>query len=186
MGFIAVALVGIFIIGYGIWEVVAPSGVTVEVIKGDQSIDERGEMRESGIFVDVAGEVVKPGVYQLPSGSRIGDALVMAGGLAANANREWVAKQLNLAKELKDQEKVYIPARNESGEVIGASINKSGKSININTASAGELDQLVGIGEVRAQAIVANRPYGSIDELMIKAKIPESVYAKIKDSISVY
>ena len=49
-----------------------------------------------------------------------------------------------------------------------------------------ELDKLTGIGEVRAQAIVANRPYGSTEELVSKAKIPESVYEKIKDQVSVY
>ncbi|PIW08437.1 DNA-binding protein, partial [Candidatus Collierbacteria bacterium CG17_big_fil_post_rev_8_21_14_2_50_45_7] len=56
---------------------------------------------------------------------------------------------------------------------------QNSKLININTASVGELDSLPEIGEARAKAIIANRPYGSSAELVSKAKIPASVYAKI-------
>ena len=66
---------------------------------------------ESGeIWVDIQGAVAKPGVYQLPSGSRINDLLILAEGLSAEADRDWVAKNLNLAQKLIDGVKIYIPA----------------------------------------------------------------------------
>ncbi len=179
-----VGVVGLGLLGYGLWGEIMPEKSTVEIIKESENQSTKGE-----IVVDVAGAVEKTGVYKLPSGARIGDAIVMAGGLAADADREWVAQTLNLAKEIKDQEKIYIPSiarvdpLQSEGSTLG--LQKSGK-ININTASLGELDQLPGIGEVRAQAIIANRPYGSTEELVSKAKIPQSVYDKIKDSLSIY
>ena len=163
----------------------------VEIVTSNSPITNSQILQsETQIVVDVAGAVEKPGVYKLPVDSRIGDALVMAGGLAGEADREWVAATLNLAEPVKDGGKVYIPYRDEKRNIgnsntLIAEKQKNGK-VNINTASEGELDTLVGIGEVRAQAIIANRPYGDIEELVSKAKIPQSVYEKIRDNISVY
>lgn len=197
---VVVGVVGVGILLYGLWGQIMPGKVEVEIIKsGSQSSDhsptsaQGSELGDGGqVVVDVAGAVERAGVYKLPSGSRIGDALVVAGGLSASADREWVAKTLNLAKEVKDQEKIYIPTINTGRETPsksngeGVTLGTTNSKININTASEGELDKLVGIGEVRAQAIVANRPYSNIEELVSKAKIPQSVYDKIKDSVSIY
>ena len=60
---------------------------------------------------DIAGEVLKPGVYELPAGSRIGEAMTVAGGLALNADRDWVEKNINRAKKIGDGEKIYIPKK---------------------------------------------------------------------------
>lgn len=187
-------VVGIGLVGYGFWEQFKPREVAVEIIKEgvvDSNILISDKQNE--IVVDVAGAVEKPGVYKLSSGSRIGDALVMAGGLAATADREWVARTLNLAQKLTDGEKIFIPMRDENNiqapntkNETMKSENSNTKTINVNTASVSELDRLEGIGEARALAIVANRPYGKIEELVSKAKIPESVYEKIRDNISVY
>lgn len=174
--FLALGIVGVGILVYGLWGQLVPEKATVEIIKGSENQNNKAQ-----VVVNVAGEVQNPGVYTLPAGSRIGDAIVMAGGLSVSADRDWVAQTLNLASTMKDGEKIYIPEKNGNN----ASQRSSGK-VNINTASVGELDSLVGIGEVRAQAIVANRPYGSTEELVSKAKIPQSVYEKIKDQISVY
>ncbi|MFH2085875.1 MAG: ComEA family DNA-binding protein [bacterium] len=179
-----VGLVGVGILLYGFWEQVKPGEVKVEIVKSGEATPTASQLGGQ-VVVDVAGAVESPGVYKLPSGSRIGDALVAAGGLSAQADREWVAKTLNLAKEIKDQEKVYIPTLRSSEFRNGAAENLSEK-VNINTASEEELDKLSGIGTVRAQAIIANRPYGSVEELVSKAKIPQSVYEKLKDQISVY
>lgn len=73
----------------------------------------------------------------------------------------------------------------EGGEVAGEETVVSGK-ININTASASELDTLWGIGEVRAKDIIDNRSYSSIDELLTKKVIPSNVFEKIKDEITVF
>jgi len=145
----------------------------------------------STLFVDLEGAVEKPGVYELPSDARINDLLIAGGGLAAKADREWVEKNLNLAQKLIDGAKIYIPrqgevgAEQESEKVAGSSAVIAGK-INVNSASASELDTLWGIGEVRAKAIIDNRPYQSIEELKTKKIIPSNVYERIKDEIAVF
>ena len=183
-----IGIIGLGLIGYGVWEQVRPREVVVEIIKKQGESD---KVQVGGeVVVDVAGAVEKPGIYKLPTSSRIGDALVLAGGLAARADRVWVATNLNLAEKLEDGEKIFIPdksANQQGSEAAGREISKvESKKININTASVAELDSLEGIGEARAQAIIANRPYSKIEELIVKSRIPQNVYDKIKDSISVY
>ncbi len=190
--FILVGVVGIALVCVGLWGVVKPSENKVEILRQaqDKSLDE-----EVGqIVVDVAGEVENPGVYELEKKSRIGEAISLAGGLSEGADREWVTKYLNLASEVEDGGKVYIPSQNEGiegsdqgavgsgGDVAGVSVGM----ININTASASELDSLWGVGGARADSIITNRPYGSVEELMSKAGIPSNVYEEIKDEVSVY
>lgn len=181
---ILVGVVGMGTLIYGLWGVMGGEKATVEIVRGGSELGERSDL----LYVDIAGAVEKPGVYKLPSGSRIGDALVLAGGLAASADREWVAKTINLASEVKDGAKVYIPEKSQitNSQIPNSKQINNSNLININTAGMGELDTLAGIGEARAQAIIDNRPYGSIEELVSKAKIPQSVYEKIKDKISVY
>jgi competence protein ComEA len=155
------------------------------------------EKKEGPVFVDVAGAVMHPGVYELGSGARVKDALVAAGGLAAGADREYVSRNVNLAAPIADGAKVYIPDKTQNSKlkaqnyskinnnVIGASSQNSGL-ININTASAGELEKLKGIGEVRAKAIIDNRPYGSVDELRTKGILGEKTLDAIKNKITIY
>ncbi len=183
---VLLGLVGLGLVGYGVWDQVRPGEVVVEIIKSDQSAvisDQVGH-----IVVNVSGAVEQPGVYKLPTNSRIGDALVVAGGLAAEADREWVAKTLNLAAKVEDGEKVYIPSNSQisNSQITNPEHNQNSNLININTASVDELDSLEGIGETRAKAIVDNRPYSKTEDLVVKAKIPQSVYEKIHDQLSVY
>lgn len=188
---VAIGAAGLGILIYGLWSMIKPEPAVVEIVKEEET---RGE-----IVVDVAGAVEKPGIYKIPTGSRIGDALVMAGGFAAEADREWVSQYLNLAEEVKDGGKIYIPGQaagtgNQKIQIVGQpdAVEKQilgaavqGR-ININTASQSELESLWGIGEARAKAIISNRPYGVTEELVSKAKIPQSVYDKIREQISVY
>lgn len=182
-------LLGVVMIGYGVWEQIKPREVVVEIVKGN--VEEEGE-GVGEIMVDVAGAVEKGGVYKLSSKARVGDALVAAGGLSAEADRDWVAKNMNLAERVEDGTKVYVPTKAEGQSVSGegkqvvVANEVVGTRININTASVSELDKLEGIGEVRAKAIVANRPYSKTEELVSKAGIPESVYEKISSKLSVY
>ena len=191
--FLLVGSVGLGIVGYGVYLAVVPDPPVVEIVKSSgESQSELGE-----IFVDVAGAVEKPGVYKLEIGSRIGDALVMAGGISERADREWVAKTLNLGSEIKDGGKIYIPVKSAGLQVGEADFQSVGELeekiagvqtilININTASVSELDSLWGIGEARAKAIVENRPYGSIEEVTSKAGIPQNVYEVIKEQVTIY
>ena len=187
-GIALIGLLGLSILQYGVWDQVRPREVKIEIVKEQgtsESVQTRGE-----IIVDVAGAIINPGVYKLPSNSRIGDSLVVAGGLSASADRAWIAANLNLAQKLEDGEKVYIPENSVnrmSGDSAGQMVSKSvSNKININIASVGELDSLEGIGEARARVIIENRPYSKTEELVSKAKIPQSVYDKISSSISVY
>lgn len=143
------------------------------------------------IFVDISGAVNKPGVYQLPNGSRLKDALAMAKGITDEASKDFFSRNYNLAKIMTDQEKIYIPSQSElqSGlfEVLSATEdqNQPPGLININAASADELDTLSGIGKVTAEKIIAGRPYQSVEELLTKKIVKKSVFEKIKDSVIV-
>jgi competence protein ComEA len=147
------------------------------------------------LMADISGEVVKPGVYELSLGSRVNDLLILAGGLSAKADRDWVETNLNKAQKLKDGDKVYIPLVNEttsakavevmSGVVSGNSTTVSSK-ININLATLAELDTLWGVGQITAQKIVDNRPYQKIEDLVSKKVISQSTFQKISSQLSVY
>ncbi len=138
------------------------------------------------LVVDVEGAVISPGVYSLSSESRIVDGLAAAGGLSENADRVWVEKNINLAKKVSDGLKIYIPRIGE--QVLAGSSTAgtvaAGPVININTASATDLDSLPGIGAVTSQKIIDGRPYGQIDELLTKKIVGQSIFDKIKDKIS--
>jgi DNA uptake protein ComE-like DNA-binding protein len=140
----------------------------------------------SSLVVDVAGAVEKPGVYRLSSGSRIGDALIAAGGLNKRADRDYVAKQMNQAALITDGMKVYVP---EVGSVISngqtqVSIPTVGvRVISINTATESELDSLWGVGEARVKTIIENRPYRSWEEFKQKTKITQEVIDKNQGKI---
>lgn len=147
------------------------------------------------IFVDLAGAVEKPGVYELREGARLKDVIVLANGLSASADREFIARNFNFAKKLVDQEKIYIPSDIEikqnsfkSENLIATDINNSLNSsslINVNTASLAQLDKLPGVGPVTAGKIISGRPYGSIDELLTKKAVSKSVFEKIKELIRI-
>ena len=184
---VVIGIIGAGVLIYGLWGQLSPEKATVEIVSGEQRT--ANSVQQSQIVIDVAGAVEKPGLYTLPAGSRIGDVLVSAGGLSASADREWVAKSVNLAEVIKDGGKIYIPEKSQNNLVVNGredlAPTKNSK-ININTASLAELDGLTGIGEARAKLILDNRPYGSTGDLVSKAKIPQSVYDKIKDQISVF
>lgn len=148
-----------------------------------------GQMR-----IDVQGAVKNPGVHTLRSGQRLGDLVASAGGFLKSADQEYVVKEINLAKELKDQDKVYIPffaerqslvTDQEQGIVPAPSLsnNQSGQLISINQASAQELQTLSGIGEVKSQAIIDNRPYVSLEELVSKKVLSEGLLASLREHI---
>lgn len=141
------------------------------------------------IVIDIEGAVIKPGVYKLPQGSIIQDILVASGGLSLDADRDFVAKNINLAGKLTDGAKIYIPKLDETTnesttQVLG--VGGGGGEININTASAESLDTLIGIGPVTASKIIDNRPYLTINDLLDKKVVSAKVFSQIKDKITAY
>lgn len=156
------------------------------------------------IYVDIAGAVEKPDVYEVSVGARLKDVLILAGGLSAQADRDFFQRNFNLARIVSDQEKFYIPSVYEIQNglftensqtldytqpniqtVSSNNVSLDSQLININQATMGELDQLPGVGKVTAQKIIQNRPYSNIDELLTKKVVNKSVFEKIKDLITV-
>lgn len=163
--------------------IVAFVAAVVVVFAAARAIDERtapaiiidNSLVQPGIVVDLRGEVARPGVYELPAGSRLDDAVVAAGGLTDDAD----LTQLNLAARLQDGSIVTVPGitalvpqapGEDASSGTSASGNPAGALINLNTASATELETLPGVGEVTAGRIIdyreANGPYRSIDDLV--------------------
>ena len=168
---------------------VLSSDVIVENKTEEKTIEEK-----SVIKVYVTGEVMAPGVIELEEGARIQDAIEGAGGIKAEAN----LKDINLAYEVADGEKIYIPNGSEiveevseqasSGSSSNSSSNSNGK-ININKATATELTSVPGIGESTAQKIIAyreeNGKFKTIEDIKNVSGIGDSKYNSMKDSISV-
>ncbi len=185
----ALSVVGLIFLVYGLISSIASSNSGAPLVFDDQNTASvSAKIKTLQILVDVEGAVVKPGVYSLSPDARIRDGLIAASGLSSDANREWVAKNINLAGKLVDGGKIYIPTVGQ--DVKGMVSQNSGQSIidgiNINTASLAELDSLSGIGPVTAQKIIDNRPYTDVQELLNKKIVSKSVFEKIKEKITVY
>lgn len=153
----------------------------------DSSDDSTKDDSNTDIYVHICGAVINPGVYQVPAGTRVYQALELAGGSSDDA----YLSGINLADKLADGQKVYIPAEGENAEGI-LSIDSGGVQsvmININTASEAELMTLPGIGQSRAKDIinyrVKNGLFESIDDIMKVSGIKEAAFEKIKDLIKV-
>lgn len=140
------------------------------------------------IYVQVSGAVNHPGVYELPLGSRVFQALELAGGMTQEAQE----KSINQAQTLEDGQMIWVPTAEEAAalpEQQPESLAKDDGKVNLNTATKEELQTLPGIGEAKAQSIVAWREeHGSftqIEDIMKIEGIKEGVFSKIKDSVKV-
>lgn len=156
--------------------------------------EELPEDREM-IYVDICGAVCHPGVYQLESGSRVFQLLELAGGCREDAALE----RINQADLLTDGQKIRIYTWDEIAEmeeqgveIMDDSEQTSGsdsKTVNINQATKEELMELKGIGETRAEAILAYRQehgsFSSVEELMQVDGIKGKTYEKLKDQIRI-
>lgn len=189
---IFILLIGLILLASGIifWKSGSLGGSTkVEVLSEATTSPGTSELT-----VEIAGQVIKPGVYKMDNDSRVNDLLITSGGLTGLADRVWTDKYLNKASKLTDGQKIYIP---QSGEVSAnkSSIDQSGSSsfsgtnqglVNVNTASLKELDSLPGIGLTYAQNIIDHRPYSTLEELVSKGALKKSLYEKVKDKITIY
>jgi competence protein ComEA len=139
------------------------------------------------VFVYICGAVANPGVYELTGGSRICDALDAAGGFSEDAGTTY----LNLAEFVSDGQKIYVPTQEELTVELAAEEEAAADDgrININTASKEQLVTLPGIGDAKADSIIAYRTehgaFSTIEEIMEIPGIKEAVFSKIKDFISV-
>ncbi len=137
------------------------------------------------ILVDVEGAVVKPGVYSLPAGSRVEDAIAAAGGFAKDADRESVSRSVNRAAKLTDGAKLYMPFMG-GRDTEESWVDEPGVpgTVNINSARDDELDRLPGVGAVIAGKIISGRPYLRIEELVEKKVMSQSLFEKLKERLT--
>ncbi|MEK7079238.1 MAG: helix-hairpin-helix domain-containing protein [Patescibacteria group bacterium] len=157
---------------------------------------------KGSFMVEVSGAVNAPGVFETTVGSRLKDAIALAGGISETADREFFSRNFNLSRYLTDQEKIYVPSYQEVINDIFASRRQlldytapqnipviseesvNQEIININLATADELDALPGVGATIATKIIQGRPYAALDELVSKKVVNKGVFEQIKNLIS--
>ncbi len=153
-----------------------PGDRKVEVVAAENEDLSRPEE----LVVYVAGAVNRPGIQRLPAGSRIADAIEGAGGPTGEADLEG----LNLAQRLSDGMRIHVPRRGQPPN--GAP--STGK-VNINTASAAELEKLPGIGPTLAQRIVEyrekNGPFRKVEDLRKVKGIGERKFRELRERVEV-
>jgi competence protein ComEA len=143
------------------------------------------------VVIDVSGAVRRPGVYRLPAGSRVADALRRAGG----AKRRADLTQINRAAKLEDGRQVLVPVRTPGGAAAapaapdGSSPAPGGPPLNLNTATLEQLEGLDGIGPAMAQRILdyrkAHGGFGSVEELGQVPGIGDKRLAALRDKVRV-
>jgi competence protein ComEA len=151
-----------------LWRIPTPSPIAIHAPPSSVAPTPEPTEAPAPLVIFISGAVQTPGVYELPASARVADALERAGGFTPDAN----VNALNQAATLRDGDQIYVPtfAEEPAAPQPGLSstepaANSEGGPININTATASQLEQLPGIGPSRAQDIIENRPYASVDEL---------------------
>ena len=166
-------------------EAVEESEALVTTVLAEKT--EENTTLEAVIFVDIKGEVKKPGVYQMKVGDRVKDALDAAGGLTAEAD----SQKVNLAQRVEDQMVIVVPKVGEEAEAIPAGatskeVSKEGK-VNINTATVEELKTLKGVGEKKAEAIIEyrkkNGSFKTKEDLMKVRGIGKKLFESFEERI---
>ena len=165
-------------------------------ISGGASAEEAGDTSEASsakadtsFFVEAAGAVSSPGVYRVPSGSRVFEVIALAGGLLPEAD----TSDINQAAAVTDGQKIYIRRQGEeappAASVSSVSGQNAGGLVNINTADAAALMTLPGVGQSKADAIISyrtkNGPFKKTTDLKKISGIKDGLYSKIADKITV-
>jgi competence protein ComEA len=152
---------------------------------------------EGEVVVDVSGAVAHPGLYRLPAGDRVGDAIAAAGGYGSSVDAALADRDLNLAAILHDGDKVRVPVRGEvppsgngpttPGTRAGAGA-AGGSLIDLNHASAEQLDTLPGVGPATAAKIIAAReeqPFATVDDLGARKVVGAATLEKLRALVTV-
>ncbi len=206
---VAVSVVAALLV---VWLLIRPSAPLVESVvpqAGISSVATASTLERSGVLiVHVTGAVQKPGVYRLQMSARVIDAVTAAGGATKTADLE----RINLAQTLIDTEQIFVPSRSSSrprttvaprlrpsrttvplnipgaaAPTVAPSIPGNDARININSATAQQLDALPGVGPATAKAIVSYRsqkgPFSSVDDLLNVPGIGPAKLAAMKSKI---
>jgi competence protein ComEA len=195
-GYIALSLVWVAVLAVALLWARRPPARSIEILPPPTALPTSLPSPTSTpapFHVDVAGAVKTPGVYRLPPGSIVADAIALAGGPSADADLD----RLNKAIDLQDGSQVYVPRRSETRssppDPAGSALvtplpplrAASSSLIDLNTATLEELDGLPEIGPALAKRIVEGRPYGAVEELLRVKGIGPAVYDEIKHLITV-
>jgi len=162
-----------------------PSG-RVEVVSGPAASGSPGPSAQM-LVVQVAGAVLRPGVFSLPPGSRVADAIRAAGGYSPDVDPRQAETKLNLAAKLQDAELVSVPRLGDGSGTAPPPGETSGL-LNLNTATAEQLDTLPGIGPATATKIITSRSersFASVDDLVTRKLVTASTLAKFRDQVTV-
>lgn len=145
------------------------------------------------IVVEVVGAVARPGVFRLPAGSRVADLVSAAGGYGPRVDTARAERSLNLAGALRDGDQVRVPSRDDEPEPPtgiesgGGTVGPPGP-IDLNRATAEQLDTLPGIGPVTVEKILAAReeaPFATTEDLRTRGILGEKTFERIRDAIAV-
>ncbi len=203
IGMAGMAVLVIAIALWRFWPTAPAPEIAFDEVAEDQQVaiaesQEDTEAVSVCVVVHVAGAVLRPDVYSLPVGSRVSDALAAAGGALGSA----AADAVNLARILADGERVYIPTQEEAdgttgvagtaeswGDVGAAPAVGADGVIDVNRASAAELEELPGVGPATAQKIVddreANGPFTKPEDLMRVPGIGAKKFEAMREQVSV-
>jgi competence protein ComEA len=168
--------------------VASQAGGEIQVVASSSDTPAIAAASAEMLIVQVSGAVVRPGLYSLPAGSRVGDAISAAGGFAPDVDPRAAEAQLNLAAKLQDAQSIHVPRRGDAASAASAGANHTKGLVNLNTATAAELDVLPGIGPATAQKIIAAReqaPFKSVNDLVTRKIVTTATLAKLRSLVTV-
>ena len=187
---LAIALAVALLFGAQAKPIVSSIKAAPDVAQGSSQTNSESRSSNYSLVVDVQGQVQNPGVYQLPDGSRVGDAIKAAGGVREGSD----TTSVNLARFLEDGEQIYLSGLGPDG-TDGESLQSAGGAsfargrLNLNRATENELDGLPGVGPVLAKRIVAYRAehgnFGSVSELQKVSGIGPSKFNELRNFVTV-
>lgn len=186
------------LVGYGLVMALLALGALLVLTRRppSQPVQLRGAPTPLPVRVHVTGAVAVPGVYTLPAGTIVQAAIQAAGGATAQAD----LSQINLARRLQDGDQVMVPMVAPTGMPVGPGTlagtpqrgapTAASAKINLNTATAADLETLPRIGPALAQNIVeyrnANGPFQRVEDIMLVSGIGPAIFDQIKDLVTVY
>ena len=194
---IVICVIVVICSALSIWQS-TPGKLEEGVIKEGEHL---AETKTKGVTVYVSGEVLRPGMYEVPAGSRALEAIEKAGGMTTNAN----VNKVNLARKCKDGLQINVPALTKKQLQEKAGQNYSKRSlreqagsaqkeqvntviVNLNTADINELESLPGVGQATAQKIIDYREkqhFSKIEDIMNVKGIGKEKFAKMKEFLEV-
>ena len=172
-------ITAIAVVGFGVYVFSSSFSSQPKVTLSKPSTSNSQDVKSPSIYIHVAGAVRKPGIYQLDSGSRVFDAVLLAGGFTNKANQTSV----NMARILNDGEQLLVSSGSSNAQV-----QLESSLISLNQASSSQLEDLPGVGPALAGRMVdwrtANGGFKSKEDLLNVAGIGDKLFAAVKDLVT--